>query len=657
MLTVYMFMHEQEDPQILNDQINLLYRSAIPGIAATVIASAGLAFGFKNQSISDDKLLWWLCLSVLMVLRSFDTFLWLKRSIKGIVGSKNDLYRYSSGAILTAFFWTFFCLFFYNSLGINELFSALVIVSAMAGGASTILSGHKLVSQTYMLLLLVPFSIQMIIGGNPAHQMLGYLGLAYAFVMFSIAKTAADFTKHSIMLRNEHSSLLKNMEQQVEKRTQEVIELSQHDPLTHLLNRRAFITTANQQLSLMKQKVSYAIFFIDLDKFKLANDNFGHKVGDEVLCEVAKRIKQACKYNEIICRWGGDEFIILAHQTSHYRFTELAITLKRYINLPIVTSQHVINMDCSIGIATYPEHGQSLSDLISLADLSMYSRKGGENSDYVMFSGELKQKIKYDMHLSKGIARAVSEKQLHLVYQPIIESTTGEIATVEALLRWDFEGELISPEVFIPLAEKNGAIKEIGYWVIEESMRRLTALQKINPTLQIAINVSVIQFEDANFVNKVYHIVRSHNVAPNNVHIEITESVFSSDKLYLINMVRDLQALGFQISIDDFGTGYSSLSVIQDLDINFVKIDRSFITNLHLNGIDIVKAVMVMSHGLRYRVIAEGVEDLQQANALTALGIHYLQGYLFDKPLEFEILEIKLQRHSGDQLTSVYLTP
>ncbi|WP_368074088.1 EAL domain-containing protein [Shewanella sp. MEBiC00475] len=279
----------------------------------------------------------------------------------------------------------------------------------------------------------------------------------------------------------------------------------------------------------------------------------------------------------------------------------------------------------------------------------MYSRKEGGAGDYVMFSSQLKQKIKYEIHLSKGIAQAVSDKLLHLVFQPIIESSTGNIACVEALLRWDFEGALISPEVFIPLAEKNGAIKEIGYWVIEESMRKLSALHELNQGLKISINVSIIQFEDINFVNKVHNIVSQHNINPRDVHIEITESLFSKDKLKLINMVKGLQALGFMISIDDFGTGYSSLSVIQDLDINFVKIDRSFITNLQINGIDIVKAVMVMSHGLGYQVIAEGVENQQQATTLTTLGIHYLQGYLFDKPLEFEVLKQRLLSRPDEQ--------
>ncbi len=300
-----MFMTAQADPQILNDHLKLLYRSAIPGIAVTLVASAGLAFGFENHSATNDKLLWWLCLSGLILLRSVDTFFWLKRANKDILGSQNDLYRYSVGAILTACFWAFYCLFFYTKLSIEELFSALVIVSAMAGGAATILSGNKLVSQTYTLLLLAPFSIQMIVGGNPAHQMLGYLGLAYAFVMFSIAKTAANFTEHSIKLRNEHNQLLKSMEQQVIQRTHKIIELSQHDPLTHLLNRRAFLEAANHQFTQIKYDIKYAIFFLDLDGFKLANDNFGHNAGDEVLIEVAKRIKQACQHDEIICRWGG----------------------------------------------------------------------------------------------------------------------------------------------------------------------------------------------------------------------------------------------------------------------------------------------------------------------------------------------------------------
>ncbi|MGX9463154.1 putative bifunctional diguanylate cyclase/phosphodiesterase [Shewanella sp. A14] len=635
-------MKAQVDPHVLNDHLKLLYQNSIPGIAITIIASAGLAFGFEGNSEDYHKLLWWLFVSGLMCLRIIDTVLWFRRFNKGLLGCQNDLYRFATGVLLSAFLWAFYCVHFYNKSTIDELFFSLVIVSAMAGGAATVLSGNKLLSQIYTLLLLMPYSLQMILGDNPAHLLLGFLGLAYAVVMLSVANTAANFTKHSIMLRNKHNELLKTMEQKVQQRTEKITELSQYDSLTQLLNRRAFLETAKQQLSLIGTNSQYAIFFLDLDGFKQVNDNFGHRVGDEVLIEVVKRIKQACQHNEIICRWGGDEFIIMAHQSPLYRFEELAIMLKKHINKAIVTTQHVINMDCSIGIAMYPEHGKSISDLISLADLSMYSRKGVGIDDFVMFSGELEQKIKHEMHLGKGIAQAVNEQQLRLVFQPIIDATTGNIASVEALLRWDFEGNAIPPDVFIPLAEKNGAIKEIGYWVLTESMRKLSELHELKQDLKICINVSVIQFDDVDFVANIHNIINQYAILPDQVHLEITESVFSQDKLKLIATVKELQLLGFMISIDDFGTGYSSLSVIQDLHVNTVKIDRSFINNLHLNGIDIVKAVMVMSHGLGYHIVAEGVENQQQADTLTSLGIHYLQGYLFDKPLEFNILKQKL---------------
>ncbi|MBB1440829.1 EAL domain-containing protein, partial [Shewanella sp. SG41-4] len=610
-MAVNLLMQTQVNPHVLNDHLKLLYQNAIPGIAITIVASAGLAFGFEDHSTEHHKLTWWLCISGLLCFRIIDTILWYIRVNKGLLSRQNDLYRFGAGVLLTAFCWAFYCVYFYSKSNIDELFSAMVIVSAMAGGAATVLSGNKRISQAYTLIMLAPFSLLMVIGNNPTHLLLGLLGLAYALVMLSIANTAANFTKHSIMLRNEHTELLKNMELKVQQRAQKITELSQLDSLTQLLNRSAFLAAANKQLSQVNTDNQYAIFFLDLDGFKQANDNFGHRVGDEVLTEVAKRIKHACRHDDIVCRWGGDEFIIMAHQTPNYRFEELAISLKKHITQPITTTQHVLNMDCSIGIAMYPDHGESIYDLISLADLSMYSRKDKSNGsvDYVMFSDGLAKKIKHEMHLSKGITQAITKQQLRLVFQPIIDSVTGDIASVEALLRWNFEGNAILPDVFIPLAEKNGAIKQIGYWVLEESMRKLSALHAIKPHLTMCINVSVIQFEDVDFVSKVNNIINLYDIEPSKVHIEITESVFSNDKIKLIEMVNALQSLGFMISIDDFGTGYSSLSVIQDLHVNTVKIDRSFINNLHLNGIDIVKAVMVMSHGLGYRIVAEGVED------------------------------------------------
>lgn len=283
-----------DDPHVLNDHLKLLYQNAIPGIAITIVASAGLAFGFEDHATENHKLIWWLCTSGLMCFRIIDTILWFRRTNKGLFSCKNDLYRFGTGVLLTALLWAFYCIYFYNKSSIDELFSTMVIVSAMAGGAATVLSGNKLISQAYTLIVLAPFSLLMVLGNNPAHLLLGLLGLAYALVMLSIANAAANFTKHSIMLRNEHNLLLKTMEHKVQQRTQKIIELSQHDSLTQLLNRRAFLAAAKLQLSQIETDSQYAIFFLDLDGFKQVNDNFGHRVGDEVLTEVVKRIKQAC---------------------------------------------------------------------------------------------------------------------------------------------------------------------------------------------------------------------------------------------------------------------------------------------------------------------------------------------------------------------------
>lgn len=631
----------QED-KTLHERTTLLYQNSYAGLLITVIAAAGLVFGLPQQVDSTERHVWFGMMLGLVLLRTFDVARWTFLHRKGKNSTFQDLQHFRLGALATAAMWSVYCLYFYESSGIYELATAMIVVSAMAGGAATVLAGDMLTCILYTQIMLVPYSVRLLMSGHSSFQTLGILGLAFSVAMLSIARRSVLFTRHSVELRHEHELLLKSMEQEVQLRSDRIVELSQMDPLTNLLNRKAFVEAFKSRIAHDSQ-VRRAVIFIDLDGFKPVNDNFGHKVGDEVLGVIAQRLQCVCSEQDVLCRWGGDEFIILTPIHRQDDVDRMAMAILAAIKAPIHARNHLLQMGASIGIALYPDHGSKVSELVTLADLSMYSRKQDRVREYVVYDHELEHQIKTDLHLGKSMFEAIEKGQFKLVFQPIVDARSERIEAAEALLRWNLEGQSIPPDLFIPIAEKNGSIRDIGYWVLEQVMIKAAQLQAQSRNLKLCVNVSVAQFEDPEFTDTVRLLLEKHGIDARMLHLELTESVFSRDKLQLINSVKILQKLGLMISVDDFGTGYSSLSIIQDLQVNIVKIDRSFVKNLDVNGIEIVRAVMVMARGLGYQVVAEGVERLDQAERLRALGVDLLQGYYYAKPLEFSDLLKRLQ--------------
>ncbi|MDX1452633.1 MAG: EAL domain-containing protein [Oleiphilaceae bacterium] len=640
-------MSQYEPLQILHDRVDLLYRNAVSGIAITVLASSGLALGLNTGFAQQNKRLWWISITLVCVLRYVDVFRWHRKIKAGIPCKPLDLYLFRCGAIVTAMLWSFYCVYFFKYASIFELLGSIVIVSAMAGGACTVLSGDRLLAITYTQILLVPYSVLLVFSEQAEHHLLGILGLAFAFVMFTTARKAADFTHESVVLRHQHEHLLENMQGEVNKRTQQVVELSQHDALTKLLNRSAFLAEAERYVQNNK-KAQFSVFFIDLDGFKPVNDNFGHKAGDEILQALAQRLQANFAANTLICRWGGDEFIVLSKLISDTDISAIAHRIKEVVHRPFELNDSKVEMDASIGVALYPNHSKNLSELISYADVSMYDNKHTHRDEYVLFNNTLAEQVRREFMLSSAIRHAVRKEQLSLKYQPIIDTPTGKMYAVEALLRWNLNGETIPPDVFIPLAEKNGAIRELGYWVLEQAMLAQKQLHVSGQKLKMCINVSIAQFEEPEFVDNIEQLLRKHQTQAANIHLELTESVFSTNQPKLLSAIKALQQLGFHISIDDFGTGYSSLSVIQDLRVNVIKIDRSFISKLASSGNAIVKAVMLMARELNYKVVAEGIEEDYQAEQLKALGIDFQQGFLYSKPIDYHELVQQLPAAAGE---------
>ena len=520
----------------------------------------------------------------------------------------------------------------------------MVSIAGIASGGTILLSPHKKTSIFYSLILLTPVSIALMLDiQKDHHQFLGVLGLLFCCAMATTAKIASDFTASTIRLKNQNLSLLNTMEEKVERRTQKIYELSNLDPLTNLLNRSAFLKKLDIELStnMTDENYSLAVLFIDLNNFKHVNDSMGHKVGDLLLIEIANRILKTCTENNLVCRWGGDEFLIAFPDISESVATEKANSIINHISNPYTINNNIFSISATIGISMFPKHADKSHALIHLADSAMYYQKTVKTSHVEMFSTQLKTKLERENRLKDGLDHAIENNEFYLNYQPILCAKTKKIYACESLLRWTLDGELISPVEFIPLAEQYGHIIEIGTWVLEQACKQASLWPELHA---IAVNVSVIQLQDQQFIAIVENALAISNLAPEKLHIEITESVFSNDKAVMLERIKALQNRGIKVSIDDFGTEYSSLSVIQNLNVNMIKIDRSFVSQLDANGFSIISAVLQIASSLGYKVVAEGVEEQYQAEKLKDMGVDYLQGFLFAKPMNAEKFKLYLEQ-------------
>ncbi|GDY25013.1 hypothetical protein AHAT_09030 [Agarivorans sp. Toyoura001] len=613
----------------------MLYNNAFSGILISIIASSFLVFAFNTAEMRQFKHAWWVLMTSLLLIRLVDWHLWKRRDINRQLNGSKAILRFISGANLTAVLWSVYILKVVanpNSTDI-DLSTHIIIISAMAGGSATVLAGHKRTAMFYAFILLGPPSIGLLLSGIYERQMLGILGFLFAIVMVVIAKKNAEFTAQAILLKNENALLVHHMEEKVERRTNTIYELSNLDPLTGLFNRTAFLQNLQQQLlAAQKKQQSLAVLFIDLDGFKKINDAIGHDTGDQVLNNTARRLKDISANHQLLCRWGGDEFLLAIENCDEQQAVQQSEEIIQVLSAAYSFQNNRLSVGATVGIALYPQHSENEHSLIRLADTAMYAQKKRSPCTVGVFSNQLEQKIHRELKLKDGLSQAIEKQQLSLAFQPILRAKDCQVVSFEALLRWQLDDEMIPPDEFIGIAEQYGLIRKIGLWVLDNACQIASSWPN-EQALSVCVNVSVTQLEDHDFVEIVKHALHASQLPPERLHIEMTESVFSSDILFLAEQIKAIQDIGVQVSIDDFGTGYSSLSTMQDLAVNTVKIDRSFVQRIDTNGYPIITAVMHIAQALNYSVVAEGVETEAQMNTLRSLGVDFLQGYYFAKPL------------------------
>jgi predicted signal transduction protein with EAL and GGDEF domain len=454
--------------------------------------------------------------------------------------------------------------------------------------------------------------------------------------------------------------------------------LAYYDPLTSLPNRRSFNEQLNRILKRAKRhKTSAALLFIDLDHFKRINDSIGHSRGDRLLVEIAKRLTLELREDDAInyftdqsaeeipdpsvsteiARLGGDEFTVVLSDVDD--IIDVEVVAKRILNTlsePIALQSHNPVVTPSIGIAMYPHDGEEPDTLVRNADTAMYVAKAEGRACFRFYDEEMNARAVEQLKMEEELRDAMREDQLELRYQPQVDSATGRVVSMEALVRWKHPVRgMVSPLEFIPVAERTGQIIELGEWVMQQVARHCQLWETMGlDGFRICVNISPLQFNQSNLTQWIEGFLEHSGLAPERLELELTESAIMNDAETNIAKLRDLKDLGLDLAVDDFGTGYSSLSYLKRFPIDTLKIDQSFVADLDsTDGAAIVDAIIALAKTLNQRVIAEGIEDAHQLSYLVSKNCDLLQGFYFARPMYPDDVPQVLRQDFTEELSTV----
>ncbi len=458
------------------------------------------------------------------------------------------------------------------------------------------------------------------------------------------------FTQHRNLLEKDRlyktAQLNQNLQAELTQRklTEDRLSyISVHDPLTDLPNRVLFIDRLSHAMERTKRHkdIMYAVFFLDLDRFKVVNDSLGHGVGDKLLVESSQRILACMRGEDTVARLGGDEFVILLEDVKDNQdVIQVAERIQNSLAMPYDLDGHMVFVFASMGIVLTNANYENPDDVLRDADIAMYRAKGQGLGHYKIFDPSMLDRVMTRLELETDLRKALENQQFIVHYQPILDMANQRIIGFEALVRWQHPTKgLIPPAEFIPTAEETGLIIPLGYWVLDEACHQIHAWNgqySFDPPLTINVNLSSRQCEQPDLVQKISDILRKNRLDASQLKLELTESLVIKDSELISNMLSELRELGIQVQIDDFGTGYSSLSYLHTLPIDTLKIDRSFISRLggKNNGAEIVQTILSLAHNLGMKVIAEGVETDEQFTELSAMDCEYMQGFFFSKAVD-----------------------
>lgn len=435
---------------------------------------------------------------------------------------------------------------------------------------------------------------------------------------------------------------------ELKKRRKQIAFMAYHDMLTRLPNRGSLEKKLAHSLTRERAEGGkIAVFSIDLDNFKNINDVFGHQQGDDLLIQVTQRFTSVLGETDTLYRPGGDEFILLMEHIENTSIVYLmAQRLLVVLKKPFLLDGKRIYVNASIGISMYPGDGESGPDLIRSADMALQKAKRDGKNRYFLFTKGMHEALYQKFHIEHGIHSGVLGREFIIHYQPKVNISTGKTSSLEALIRWEKEGKLIGPDVFIPIAEESSLIDDLCLFVLEETCTFHAVMHKQQVAVPVSVNISLRQFYDIDFVDMVEDLLGRYQLDPRFLELEITETTAMKDVAHTLNIMQRIRQLGIHFSIDDFGTGYSSLGYLARMPVSTLKIDKQFVDDLEEND-GIVATIIAICQQMRLNVVAEGVETEEQLRRLAAMGCHEAQGNYFSGPVSGDaILQFLLTERS-----------
>ncbi len=669
----------QEERLVHRDASDLLHKHGIGALLVSAAASALLVGYAEGGWPRGGFLAWSIAMALIVGFRIVYLSYWhCAIAREHVRDGEREIRYFEAGVFITGLVWAAFPVFFFPILTQIDRSIMAVVLAGMVGGSTTVLSPSRRLVLAYNTLLLAPGSICFLASGGTENNILGVLGLScYTVLSFSalianravlqsirlsrvnqqllidreseharIATANAELTSLQQALEGANQGLETKVADRTEKLLSEIRErkhyelelsrLASTDPLTGLCNRSSLAERVISALAESRASGSRAaLLFVDLDDFKEVNDVRGHYAGDRVLSIVAERLTESIPPGSDLARWGGDEFVVVMRGLdSGEQAIEAASAVRDSICRPIDIGGEAVWVDATIGISIFPDHGSTHDALIRAADVAMYAAKQESHRRVRVFDPTLADQVAKAHFLSQCLSEAITNEKLSVAYQPIVSQAAGRCVALEALVRWDDpQRGAVPPSEFIPLAERSGDILALGRWVLEKACLEASRWPGVQPP-GVSVNVSAAQvLAGSSFVEDVLGALERSGLPPDRLHLELTESSFAGDDDRVAVVLAKLRSQGVRISIDDFGTGFSSLAYLQNLPIDTIKIDKTFVSGIGAEAKPIVRAIVSMARALGYGLIAEGVETESQMSALNALGVEVQQGFLFSRPL------------------------
>lgn len=552
-------------------------------------------------------------------------------------------YGMVAGQIASGMLWALLVLVWIVQMHEEARYASLVVLSALAGGATGVLAPLDHSARIFISLLLLPLSAVFLLADHVS-LMLAFLALFFWVMMLFAHGNNHRALRDSLRLGAENADLVHSLrlhtreiealnlglEEKVRIRTEALERVAETDILTKLPNRRWLLRELDSRLG---SGEPLAVLLLDLVRFKQINNRLGHEAGDQVLRGVADRICTVLDDDQALVRWGGDEFILLAGGAG-MGARQVLQNVRKALAEPVDVCSEPQQIDLRVGVAVEGMHGETAAELLGAADLALAELKRVGRGYFLFYRNELASRQRRRLDLAFDIQRAGEQNELHLVYQPIVSALDGRVQTLEALLRWDHPRfGSVPPDEFIPLVEDSAVINALGDWVLRRACSDAMCWSGDGPAPGVAVNVSVIQLRDPLFVQRVSDVLGQTGLPSARLDLEVTESVFEPHNAERVSLaLAALSAMGIRIHVDDFGTGYSSLSRLHELPIDAIKIDRSFVAGLDAGASAIIEGAILIARRFGLNTIAEGVETLSQAVILNGLGVDCFQGYFIAGP-------------------------